>query len=75
MMWWEDFSIGSVNDMGTHTLGSPGIENVRWLKPVRAGDTIAYRVIVADARPSASKPGAGLVKHRWEARNQAASWC
>ena len=71
MMWWEDFSIGSVNDMGTHTLGSPGIENLRWLKPVRAGDTIAYRVIVADARPSASKPGAGLVKHRWEARNQA----
>ena len=55
----------------THTLGSPGIENVRWLKPVRAGDTIAYRVIVADARPSASRPGVGLVKHRWEARNQA----
>jgi acyl dehydratase len=54
----------------THTLGSPGIENLRWLKPVRAGDTIAYRVIVADARPSASKPGVGLVKHRWEARNQ-----
>jgi acyl dehydratase len=55
----------------THTLGSPGVENVRWLKPVRAGDTIAYRVIVAEARPSASKPGVGLVKHRWEARNQA----
>jgi len=53
-----------------HTLGSPGIENVRWLKPVRAGDTLAYRVIVAESRPSASKPGLGLVKHRWEARNQ-----
>jgi acyl dehydratase len=52
------------------TLGSPGIEKVRWLKPVRAGDTLAYRVIVADSRPSASKPGLGLVKHRWEARNQ-----
>ena len=55
----------------THTLGSPGIENVRWLKPVRAGDTLSYRVIVAESRPSASKPGVGLVKHRWEARNQA----
>jgi acyl dehydratase len=53
-----------------HTLGSPGIEKVRWLKPVRAGDTLAYRVIVADSRPSASKPGVGLIKHRWEARNQ-----
>ena len=55
----------------THTLGSPGIENVRWLKPVRAGDTLSYRVIVAKSRLSASKPGVGLVKHRWEARNQA----
>lgn len=55
----------------THTLGSPGVENVRWLKPVRAGDTLAYRVTVSEARPSASRPGAGLVKHRWEARNQA----
>lgn len=55
----------------THTLGSPGIENVRWLKPVRAGDTLSYRVTVAESRPSASKPGVGLVKHRWEARNQA----
>ena len=55
----------------TDTLGSPGIENVRWLKPVRAGDTLSYRVIVAESRLSASKPGLGLVKHRWEARNQA----
>jgi len=55
----------------SHTLGSPGVENVRWLKPVRAGDTLAYRVIVAEARPSASKPGVGLIKHKWEARNQA----
>src|SRR5262245_26605236 len=55
----------------TQTLGSPGIENVRWLKPVRAGDTLSYRVIVAESRPSASRAGVGLVKHRWEARNQA----
>src|SRR5262249_52945989 len=55
----------------SRNLGSPGIENVRWLKPVRAGDTIDYCVTVAEARPSASKPGIGLVKHRWEARNQA----
>ena len=54
-----------------HTLGSPGIESVRWLKPVRAGDTLAYRVVVAESRPSGSRPGIGLVKHRWEARNQA----
>ena len=55
----------------TQSYGSPGVENVRWLKPVRAGDTLAYRVIVAESRPSASRPGVGLIKHRWEARNQA----
>ena len=54
----------------TRNAGSPGIEAVRWLKPVRAGDTLAYRVIVAESRASASKPGVGLVKHRWEAHNQ-----
>ena len=55
----------------TRNAGSPGIEKVRWLKPVRAGDTLSYRVVVAESRPSASRPGTGLVKHRWEARNQA----
>ncbi len=54
----------------TRNAGSPGIEKVRWLKPVRAGDTLAYRVVVAESRVSASKPGIGLIKHRWEAHNQ-----
>jgi acyl dehydratase len=52
------------------SLGSPGIENVRWLKPVRPGDTLAYRRIVIAARASTSRKGVGLVKHRWEALNQ-----
>ena len=54
----------------TASLGSPGIDNIRWLKPVRPGDTIAYRRTVLESRASASRPGVGLVKHRWEARNQ-----
>jgi acyl dehydratase len=52
------------------SLGSPGIENIRWLKPVRPGDTLAYRRIVIAARASTSRKGVGLVKHRWEALNQ-----
>lgn len=52
------------------SLGSPGIENVRWLKPVYAGDTISYRRVVLEARPSNSRPGMGLVKSRTEATNQ-----
>lgn len=52
------------------SLGSPGLDNIRWLAPVRAGDTLTYRRTTTDARPSASKPGIGLVHSRWEAVNQ-----
>ena len=53
------------------SLGSPGIENVNWLKPVRAGDTLTYSRIVLESRASLSRAGVGLVNHRWEAVNQA----
>ena len=52
------------------SLGSPGIENVRWLVPVRAGDTLSYRRVVLEARASRSRPDRGLVKSRTEAVNQ-----
>ena len=52
------------------SLGSPGLDNIRWLAPVRAGDTITYRRRIIAARRSASRPGAGLVQTRWEAQNQ-----
>ena len=52
------------------SLGSPGLDNIRWLSPVRAGDTISYRRKVTAARASQSKPGIGLVHSRWEAHNQ-----
>ena len=52
------------------SLGSPGLDNIRWLAPVRAGDTISYRRTTTAARPSESKPGVGLVHSRWEATNQ-----
>lgn len=52
------------------SLGSPGLDNIRWLAPVRAGDTITYRRTITAARPSASKPEVGLVHSRWEATNQ-----
>lgn len=52
------------------SLGSPGMNEVRWRKPVRPGDTVVFRREVLAARASASRPGVGLVKHRWEATNQ-----
>lgn len=52
------------------SLGSPGLDNIRWLAPVRAGDTITYQRVTTAARVSESKPDIGLVQSRWEARNQ-----
>jgi acyl dehydratase len=54
----------------TVSLGSPGIDDIRWLKPVRPGDTLVYRRTVVEARASTTRKGVGLVKHRWEAVNQ-----
>ncbi|SNS75572.1 Acyl dehydratase [Noviherbaspirillum humi] len=52
------------------SLGSPGVDEIRWLKPVRAGDTLSVTTTVLDARPSASKPDRGVVHTMWEAKNQ-----
>jgi len=51
-------------------IGSPGFEEVRFLLPVRPGDTLRYRATVLEARPSSSKPDRGTVKWRWEVLNQ-----
>ena len=52
------------------SLGSPGLENIRWLKPVRPGDTLHIRSVVLEARPLDSKPHVGLLRTRWEMLNQ-----
>jgi acyl dehydratase len=52
------------------SLGSPGIDEVRWLKPVRPGDTLRVRVTVIDSRRSQSKPDRGVVYAQQEAINQ-----
>ncbi|MCH7929741.1 MAG: MaoC family dehydratase [Proteobacteria bacterium] len=51
-------------------LGSPGIDEVRWLKPVRPGDTLRTVVEIVDARPSASKPDRGVCRFRYDVFNQ-----
>lgn len=52
------------------SLGSPGVDNIRWPNPVRPGDTIDYRRVVLASRASASRPGVGLVQVRIEGTNQ-----
>jgi acyl dehydratase len=55
----------------TASLGSPGVEKVRWTRPVRPGDVLRLRVEVLEARASESKPHLGLVRSLWRMTNQA----
>jgi len=52
------------------SLGSPGLEELRWVRPVRPGDTIHVVVTIADARVSRSKPDRGVVVLDWQVRDQ-----
>ena len=55
---------------GTASMGSPGVDEVRWLLPVRPGDTLSPRAIVLETRPSRSKPDRGVLRFRVEVENQ-----
>ena len=48
------------------SMGGPGVEEVRWLKPLRPGTRIRVRSTVLDKRASNSRPGMGLVKFLFE---------
>ena len=52
------------------SVGSPGIDNLKWLKPVRPGDTINARRTTLETRTSKSKPDIGIVNNLWEVFNQ-----
>lgn len=52
------------------SLGSPGLESLKWLKPVYPGDTLHLRQVVLESRPLRSRPDVGMVRSRWEMTNQ-----
>jgi acyl dehydratase len=128
LRYWEDFSVGDVFDLGTHTvtrkeivdfaaqwdpqpfhvdeeaarsssfggliasgwhtaalcmrlyvdallldaasMGSPGLDELRWLAPVRPADTLTVSLTVQDAKPSSKDPARGTLLLQWEAVNQ-----
>lgn len=51
-------------------MGSPGVSSLKWLAPVRPGDTLSGRMEVLDKRASASKPDRGFINFRFALRNQ-----
>jgi acyl dehydratase len=59
------------NYVDKHTaLGSPGLDELRWLKPVRPGDTLTGVVEIVAKVPSKSKPTIGVIHEAWQVTNQ-----
>ena len=54
----------------TDSIGSPGIDQVRWLQPVRPNDTLRGRFTILDARASDSRPTMGILRSSCELFNQ-----
>ena len=55
----------------TASLGSPGVNEVRWLAPLRPGDDLTLDVDVVEARVSRSRPETGIVTFKGVVRNAA----
>ncbi|TCG07894.1 dehydratase [Paraburkholderia steynii] len=55
---------------GSTLMGSPGVDEIRWLKPVHVGDTLSMTNTVMSKRISSSKPDRGVVETRWDGINQ-----
>ena len=52
------------------SMGSPGMDELRWLKPVYPGDTLRLRGEVLETIPSRSKPDRGVLRYRMTIFNQ-----
>jgi acyl dehydratase len=59
---------GALRD--SESFGSPGLEYLKWLAPVRPGDALIVVAEVLDVRRSERQPALGIVRWRWTVRNQ-----
>jgi acyl dehydratase len=66
---WMRLYVDSLLD-GAASMGSPGIEELRWLAPVRPGDTLKGSLTVLETTPSERRPDRGTVRIRGEMTNQ-----
>ncbi len=52
------------------SMGSPGLDELKWLKPVRPGDALSVQVEILEATPSKSKPDRGSIRLTYSCTNQ-----
>lgn len=62
--------VASLKETGEAGLGSPGVDELRWLKPVYPGDTLRCETEVIDKRASASRPEMGIYRSSMTVLNQ-----
>ena len=55
---------------GTSSMGAPGLENIKWMKPVFTGDTLRLQSTTTDVRPMSKRADVGLVRNVWAMFNQ-----
>ena len=55
---------------GSESFASPGLAYVKWLNPVRPGDSLTLRATVVETRRSARQPTLGILRWRWQLFNQ-----
>jgi acyl dehydratase len=58
--------------LASANMGGPGTDELRWLKPVRPGDTVRVSAEILEVRPSRSKPDRGTLQYRLTMTNQRA---
>ncbi len=56
--------------LAASSIGSPGIDELRWLAPVRPGDTLRTEAEVLMVKPSSSKPDRGILRMKYIGINQ-----
>jgi acyl dehydratase len=57
--------------LNSTSMGAPGIDEVKWLKPIRPDDALTLRAVVLDTRASNSRPEMGFVRFNFELFNAA----
>jgi acyl dehydratase len=62
--------VQEIQALGIQSLGSPGIDQIRWLKPVHPGDKLTLEVETLEVKPSRSRPEMGSAKRAYVFRNQ-----
>ena len=72
---WQVCSLGfrmvaQANFLGPEAMGSPGLDKLRWHKPVRPGDTIRVEARVTEKRSSSSRDDRGYVTFEFDTLNQ-----